>query len=234
MRRTSFRLLRVLVVAIACVLLSGLLAQVVSADAAEQQALVDKSRITFQRFMRDESLVWLHENLPKAKGLLIVPSLLKGGFILGGSGGSGVLIARDEKTGKWSQPGFYTIGSVTFGLQIGGEAAEVIMVVRTQNALENLYTTDFKLGGDTSVAAGPVGVGAKANVVADIVSFSKTKGAYAGVSLEGSVIKVKGKWNEAYYGKAVRPIDIFVRHTVSNKGSAELRKAVGEAERKKK
>jgi lipid-binding SYLF domain-containing protein len=204
------------------------------ADPVEQQVLVDKSRMTFQAFMRDADLVWLHENLPKAKGLIIVPSLLKGGFIIGGTGGTGLLIVRDGKTGKWSQPGFYTLGSVTFGLQIGGQAAEVIMVVRTQNALENLYTSDFKLGGDTSVAAGPVGLGAKANVVADIVSFTKTKGAYVGVSLEGSVIKVKGKWNESYYGKAVRPIDIFVKRTVSNKGSAELRKTVGEAERKKK
>ncbi len=233
MRKTSPKLLGVLVIALAGVLLVGPLAQVVSADPVEQQGLVDKSRITFQNFMRDEDLTWLHENLPKAKGLIIVPSLLKGGFILGGTGGTGVLIVRDEKTGKWSQPGFYTLGSVTFGLQIGGEAAEVIMVVRTQNALENLYTTDFKLGGDTSVAAGPVGVGAKANVVADVVAFTKTKGAYIGASLEGSVIKVKGKWNEAYYGKPVRPIEIFVKKSVSNKGSAELRKAVAQAEKKK-
>ncbi len=98
-------------------------------------------------------------------------------------------MVRDATTGNWSQPAFYTVGSVTFGLQIGGEAAEVIMMIRTQKALDALYTTEFKLGGDASVSAGPVGVGAKANVTADIVSFAKSKGLFAGLNLEGSVLK---------------------------------------------
>jgi len=204
-----------------------------AADAAEQQGLVDKARVTFQGFMNDQDMIWLHENLPHAKGLLIVPSMLKGGFFVGGSGGSGVLIVKDEKTGKWSQPGFYTIGSVTFGLQIGGEAAEVIMVVRSQKGIENLLTTSFKLGGDTSVAAGPIGAGAKSNVTADIVSFARSKGAFLGASLEGAVIKTKDKWNEAYYKKGVRPTDIFVLQTVSNPGSAELREQVAKAAKQK-
>ena len=78
--------------------------------ANDQQALVDRARITFESFMGDPNMSWLHENLPAAKGLVIVPSLLKAGFIFGGSGGSGVLIVPDAKTGKWSQPAFYTIG----------------------------------------------------------------------------------------------------------------------------
>lgn len=199
-------------------------------DYEEQQGLVDKARITFQNFMRDENMSWLQENLHEAKGILIIPSLLKGGFILGGSGGSGVLIVRDPETGNWSQPGFYTIGSVTFGLQIGGEAAEVIMFVRTKNGLEKLYASSLKLGGDTSIAVGPVGVGAKVDVTADILSFTRTKGAYAGVSLEGAIIKVRDKWNENYYGQPARPVDIFVKKSVSNPESQELLKAVMRAE----
>jgi len=197
--------------------------------ANEQQGLVDKARVTFESFMADKNQSWLKENLNQAKGLMIIPSLLKAGFVVGGSGGSGLLIVKDDKTGQWSQPAFYTLGSGTFGLQIGAEAAEIIMMVRTQKAVDRLLTSSFKLGADTSIAVGPVGAGAKTNVVADILSFSRTKGAYAGVSLEGSVFNTKDKWNEAYYGKAVSPADIIVKRSVSNPGSKALRESVAKA-----
>ena len=197
--------------------------------ATEQQGLVDKARVTFESFMADKNQSWLQENLNQAKGLIIIPSLLKAGFVVGGSGGSGLLIVKDDKTGQWSQPAFYTLGSGTFGLQIGAEAAEIIMMVRTQKAVDRLLTSSFKLGADTSIAVGPVGAGAKTNVVADILSFSRTKGAYAGVSLEGSVFNTKDKWNEAFYGKAVSPADIIVKRSVSNPGSKALRESVAKA-----
>ena len=194
-----------------------------AADPVEQQGTVDKALVTFRNFMADQEMEWLQKNLKDAKGLLIVPSLLKAGFVLGGSGGSGVLVARDAKTGNWIQPAFYTLGSVTFGLQIGGEVAEVIMMIRTQKALDSLFTTEIKLGGDASIAMGPVGIGAKSAVTADIVSFSLSKGLFAGLNLEGSVVKVSDSSNKAYYGKAVSPVDIIVKKAVSNKGSAKLR-----------
>lgn len=198
----------------------------------KQQVLVDKSRVTFQSFMLDENLSWLHENLHRAKGLIIIPSLLKAGFILGGSGGTGILVLRDEKTGQWSQPAFYNLGSVTFGLQIGGEAAEAIMFVGTQKAVEKLFTSSFKLGGDISVALGPVGAGVKSAVRADILSFTRTKGAYAGISIEGAVVATRDEWNRAYYGREVRPVDIFVKRSVSNPGAAELRRVLAGAEQR--
>ncbi|MGD2000537.1 MAG: lipid-binding SYLF domain-containing protein [Desulfobacterales bacterium] len=201
-------------------------------SASDQQALVDRARITFESFMADQNMTWLQENLHAAKGLVIVPSLLKAGFIFGGSGGSGVLIVPDAKTGKWSQPAFYTIGSVTFGLQIGGEAAEVIMYVRTQKAVDRMLTSRLKFGGDTSISVGPVGAGAKANVVADILSFSRSRGAFAGLSLEGAVVSVRDEWNSNFYGKPVRPVDILVKNAVSNPGSAGLREAVAKASKK--
>ena len=200
-----------------------------AAEPAEQQLLVDKARITFENFMTDKDHLWLRENLNQAKGLIIIPSLLKAGFFVGGSGGSGVLIVKDDKTGQWSQPAFYTLGAGSLGIQFGAEAAEIIMMVRTQKAVDALFTSSFKLGGDTSIAVGPVGTGVKSNIVADILSFSRTKGAYAGVSLEGSVIKTKDKWNEAYYGKAVRPVDIIVNRSVSNSGSKDLCARVAQA-----
>jgi SH3 domain-containing YSC84-like protein 1 len=219
--------------AIICIFVMGSVMPSIAADPAEQQGLVDRARVTFQSFIADPNMSYLKDHLYEAKGILIVPSLLKAGFVFGGSGGGGVLISKDTKSGVWSQPAFYTIGSVTFGLQIGGEAAEVIMVVRTQKALDKLLASSFKLGGDTSIAAGPIGGGAKSNIVADIVSYTRSKGAYAGISLEGSVVSTNDKSNNAYYGKTAGPVDILVKHSVSNPGSKELRETVAKATRGK-
>jgi lipid-binding SYLF domain-containing protein len=203
-----------------------------TAIASDQQALVDRARITFESFMVDSNMSWFQENLHAAKGLVIVPSLLKAGFVFGGSGGSGVLIVPNAQTGEWSEPAFYTIGSVTFGLQIGGEAAEVIMYARTQKAVDRMLTSRLKLGGDTSISVGPVGAGAAANVRADLLSFSRSRGAFAGLSLEGAVIATRDEWNSNYFGKPVRPVDILVKNAVSNPGSAALREAVAKAAKK--
>ncbi len=221
--------LTVLIVGLLFASYSPVFAADVDRDAA--QGRVDKARVTFNEFMRDPNFTWLHENLDRAKGVLIFPQVLKGGFILGGSGGTGVLLVRDEKTGDWSQPAFYTIGSVTFGLQIGGEAAEVVMLAMSQKAVDSLLKSSFKLGGDVSVALGPFGAGAKANVdvpsvTADFISFAKSKGLYAGLNLEGAVVAVRDSLNKAYYGKDVRPVDIIASKDVSNEGSGDLRAAV--------
>jgi len=229
MNQSCNGILSVLFTIIISTMVFGFFIQAAAADPVEQQLLVDKARISFENFMTDKDHVWLRENLNQAKGLIIIPSLLKAGFFIGGSGGSGVLIVKDDKTGQWSQPAFYTLGAGSLGIQFGAEAAEIIMMVRTQKAVDALFTSSFKLGGDTSIAVGPVGTGVKSNIVADILSFSRTKGAYAGVSLEGSVIKTKDKWNEAYYGKAVRPVDIIVNRSVSNPGSKALRASVAQA-----
>ena len=196
-------------------------------DMAAVQAKVDRARITLGEFMRDPNFIWLHENIDRARGVLIFPEVLKGGFIWGGSGGNGVFLVRDERTGQWSQPAFYTVGSVTFGLQIGGEAAEVVMVAMTERAVDSLLSSSVKLGGDVSVALGPVGAGAKASadvprVTADFVSFAKAKGLYAGLNLEGSVIAVRDSLNQAYYERAVTPVGILERHEVTNIRSAGL------------
>jgi len=200
-----------------------------AADADEAQAVVDKARITFSAFARDENYVYLNDNLKNVKGLLIFPQVLKAGFILGGSGGTGVLVARDPKTGNWSEPAFYTVGAVSFGLQIGGEAAEVIMMIMSQRAVDSLLTTSVKLGGDTSIALGPVGAGAKGAVTADIISFAKSKGIYAGLNLEGSVVKVRNGLNKDYYGRETSPAEIIIKKEVSNKGSARLRETLKKA-----
>ena len=197
--------------------------RVPAADAESAQGIVDNAYATFVNFMTDQNYTWLHENLKDARALLIYPQVIKGGFIIGGSGGTGVLLVKDEKTGEWSQPVFYTIGAMTIGLQVGGEVVEMLVMVMSDKGIDSLYASSFKLGGEASIAAGPVGSGAKQNAMADFISFAKSKGAYVGLNLEGSVVAIRDSLNEAYYGKAVRPVEIVVEKKVSNNGSAQIR-----------
>ena len=194
-------------------------------DSAKPEQLVREAQRVFENFKADPNMGWLRSNVKKAKGVFIVPSLLKAGFIWGGSGGSGVFLRHDEKTAKWSYPAFYTMGSGSFGFQAGVEKAEIILMVMTHKGVDSMISSSFKLGGDISVAAGPVGTGAKVQT-ADIIAFSRTKGLFGGIAIEGSVIKTRDKWNSAYYGKSVRPADILIRNDVANPHAEGLREVV--------
>lgn len=203
-------------------IVAALVTPVNAEEPVKQQLLVDQARIIFKSFMTDKNMAWFRDHMDKAEGFLIIPELLKGAWFIGGTGGRGVLVVKDKTTGDWSQPAFYTIGSVTLGIQFGGEKSEIIMMIFTQKGLERMYTSSFKFGGDASIAAGPVGGGAKADVMTDFVSFVRSKGAFAGMSMEGAILKANHDWNEAYYGKKVSPVGIIKHKLVSNPGSAEL------------
>jgi lipid-binding SYLF domain-containing protein len=193
----------------------------------EQQALVENANASAKRFSADPDMAWFREHLDDAEGLLIIPTSIKGGFIIGGSGGSGVMLARRPDI-EWSYPAFYTMGSVTFGLQIGGEVQEIVLVIMSKAGRDAMLTNEFKLGADISVAAGPVGAGAKVQT-ADVLAFSRTKGGlYGGLNLEGAVIATREAWNRAYYGEDVRAIDILVTGTASNPGADALRQTVAD------
>ncbi len=194
-----------------------------ASDASEAQATVEKARGSLKGFLGDKEYASLPALMHQAKAVVIFPQVLKAGFFLGGSGGTGVLLVRDEKTGDFGQPAFYTMGSVSFGLQFGGSAAEVVMLVNTQKALDSMLSNKLKLGGEASVAAGPVGAAQSATITADFVTYARAKGAFLGMSVEGSVLDVRDSLNHAYYGKPVSPADILVSKTVSNKGAAALR-----------
>ncbi len=183
--------------------------------------LVDKATITMRRFLEDKEMSWLRDHLKEAKGVIIIPQLIKGAFFFGGSGGSGVLLARYPEN-NWSYPAFYTLGSISFGLQFGGEVSEIVLLIMTQKGIDAFLSTAVKLGGDLSVAAGPIGMGAKAQLV-DVLAFGRSKGAFIGISLEGAVIKPRDGWNRAYYGKPVRPVDIIYGQRVKNPHADRLR-----------
>jgi lipid-binding SYLF domain-containing protein len=187
----------------------------------EQRELVTKAQTTLSNFAADPDLSWFRNNVPSARGVLIVPTVVRAGFIFGGSGGSGVLLARDSAQG-WSYPAFYTLGSVSFGLLAGADVAEVILMVRSDKGMDAMLSNSFKLGTDVSVAVGPVGAGAQV-ATSDILAFSRAKGVYGGLSLDGSVITVRDSWNAAYYGREVRPVDILVSRVVVNPQADPLR-----------
>lgn len=195
-------------------------------DASDARAVVDKATVTVNTFAKDRDYASLPALIAKAKGVLVYPQILEGGFIIGGSGGTGVLLVRDEQTGNFSAPAFYTMGGLSIGLLAGGQAAEVMLLINSQKALDSLLSTKVKLGAGISVAVGPKGGGQGATVSADIISYSRAKGAYAGMSLDGQVIDVRDSLNAAYYGKPASPVDILVRKSVSNPGAGALQAAL--------
>ena len=213
---------KVSIAALALALLLSLALPALAADkAVEASETVQSARTSLRNFVTDPNMKWIKEHIGEAKGILIVPTQGKGGFIFAGSGGVGVLLTRNAD-GTWSQPAFYRMGSVSVGLQVGGEVSEVIFFVQTQKGVDSFLTSSFKLGAEASIAAGPVGQGTKAST-ADILSFSRSKGAFVGASFDGTVIKPAADLNEAYYKKPANPIDILVRGNVQSDQSEGLR-----------
>jgi SH3 domain-containing YSC84-like protein 1 len=199
-------------------------------DARDAQQLVERAKLTVESFVADGTVGPSVRNLiKKAKGVYIAPEVLRGAFIVGASGGSGVLLVRGDK-GQWNGPAFYTIGEASFGLQAGVDKSEVMLLVMSDRGVSAMLASSVKLGGDISVAAGPVGAGATAetaNISADILSFARAKGLYAGASLEGAVMAKREGLNEAYYNKSdITPTDILIKGTVANKQAEPLKNEV--------
>jgi lipid-binding SYLF domain-containing protein len=214
-----------------CLLLAGIGPARAADDAQEAATLVEKSKLTLEEFQRDKNMNAFRDLAKKAKGMLILPGMFRAAFIIGGSGGSGVLLARDEKSGQWRGPAFYTLGGASFGFQAGADSAEVIILAMTERGVTKLLSSQVKLGGDISVAAGPVGAGAAAataGLSADLVSYSIAKGLYGGFSVDGSVVGVRGSLNQAYYGKPVTPTDILIKGEVKSPQAAPLLAKVAE------
>ncbi|HSD00323.1 MAG TPA: lipid-binding SYLF domain-containing protein [Casimicrobiaceae bacterium] len=203
----------------------------VAAQTTNPQKLVTDAQTTLNNFLRDPAQTWIHDNIGRAKALLIVPQIVKVGFIFGGSGGQGVLVARSGNT--WVGPAFYDLATASVGFQAGVEVSEAVIVVMTEKGLNSLMATTFKVGGDASIAAGPVGAGAKSTVTADLVSFTRAKGIYGGVNLDGTVVHANGDWNSQFYGaQNVLPPDILIRKTYKSAKAAPLLAAVSKIQRK--
>ena len=142
--------------------------------------------------------------LEKAAGIAIFPSTIKAGFIVGGHRGKGIVMARNPESGTWSMPAFLTLTGGSFGLQIGGQSVDLVLVVMNRRGLENLLRNEWKVGGDASAVIGPVGRNLEAStdiqMRAEILSYSRTRGVFAGVTLQGSTIRADRDANERFYG----------------------------------
>jgi SH3 domain-containing YSC84-like protein 1 len=211
----SFRLLRstgiaALVAATAAFVAPGVHAQ------ADPQAHIAASETTLSNFLRDPDMDWLQRNFGRAKAVIITPEIVKVGFIFGGSGGRALVVARDPASGKWIGPAFYAMATASVGFQAGVSVAEGVTLVMTDKGFNSLLATSFKIGGDASVAAGPVGAGARSDIVADLITFNRAKGVYGGLNLDGTVVTASDDWNASFYGKKVLPPDILVRASVRN------------------
>ncbi len=200
-----------------------------TAQTSAEQEIVEKARLAVDSIRRDNDFPVFVQLLRRAKAALVVPSLVKAGFILGGEGGSGVLLTRDAN-GNWSYPAFYTLGSGSIGLQIGVQDAEVVFVIMTDKGLDQILKNQFKMGADASLAVGPVGAGVAAGTTlafgADMYSFAKARGLFGGASFDGTVIHPRNDYNRKYYGQNVTGREIVMAHKVSNHAADALRKSL--------
>jgi lipid-binding SYLF domain-containing protein len=167
--------------------------------------------------------------LSKAHGIAVIPNVVKGAFIVGGRGGKGLVVARGEN-GAWGTPLFVDIGGGSFGLQIGVEATDLILVFTEPDGIREMLKDNLKLGAEAGAVAGPVGrqVEAGTNLTFDspIYSYSRNKGVFAGISLDGSVLAVDDSTNEAAYGKGVRGDEILMGKVKPNEVTLPFLEAV--------
>ena len=168
------------------------------------------------------------EVLEDAKCVAVVPSMIKGGFIVGARYGKGVATCRTES--GWSAPAPFTVAGGSWGLQIGGEAVDLVMLVMNDNGMEHLLSSKFKLGAEGSAAAGPVGRQAEANtdwkMRAEVLTYSRARGVFAGLELNGAVIKQDDDDTRILYGKEVPFKDILTGRVRAPQGSERFLSAV--------
>ncbi|MGH8799156.1 MAG: lipid-binding SYLF domain-containing protein, partial [Casimicrobiaceae bacterium] len=139
------------------------------------------------------------------------------------------LYSRNAQTGRWSGPAFYNLGTASVGFQAGIDLSETVTLVMTDKGLNSLMANSVKLGGDASIAAGPVGAGANSDITADLIAFSRSKGVYGGLNLNGTVVSVADNWNRSYYGHRVTPPDILMTARAHNPQGDQLAEAISRA-----
>lgn len=211
--------------------LSGTAAAQSSTSNAEQRALLAEAEVTLNAIADDKLLGRDFKTaLARARAVYIVPELIKGGFIFGGEGGTGVLLARLPE-GGWSAPAFMVMGGASIGLQIGGQVSKVAFTIMTDKGLAAILNNKVKLGADLSVAVGIVGAGTEAATTtaagADVYQFAVSKGLFGGGTVEGAVLESRDSWNAAVYGGQYKtPRDIVTDRSLNPPEAVQLRKVL--------
>ncbi len=190
---------------------------------SEPEQLVERSRVSFQSMMADNQYPGLVEMATRAKAIIIVPNMIRAAFFFGGRGGNAVMLVRGAD-GHWSPPAFYTLGGISWGLQIGGQTSELVITVMTDKGVNAIMNREVTLGADAGLAVGELGKGVNAatgmDTKADMYAFARSEGLFVGVSLEGSVIAPRETWNQQLYGQDASPSNILVNHTASSDSQA--------------
>ena len=183
---------------------------------SEPEQLADRARVTFQGMMSDNQYPGLVDLATRAKAIIIVPNLIRAAFFFGGRGGNGVMLVRGAD-GKWSPPAFYTLGGISWGLQIGGQSSELVLAIMTDKGLTAVMNREVTLGADAGLAVGELGKGVNAatglGTKADMYAFARSEGLFVGVSLEGSILAPRATWNQQIYGQDATPQSILVDRT---------------------
>ncbi|PIW28651.1 MAG: hypothetical protein COW30_06975 [Rhodospirillales bacterium CG15_BIG_FIL_POST_REV_8_21_14_020_66_15] len=200
----------------AMVLMAALLAgctRLESEPPVAARHVVQAATATVERFTTVPQLADAAKHIATARALVVLPNLVKAGFIAGGEGGNGVLLARSAG-GGWSQPVFLALGAASVGLQAGVQQTEVILAIRSEEALHAVLKNQGSIGADSGITAAVYGAGIKGatttNAGADIIAFANSKsGLYAGFSLEGAVFFRRRDLNEAFYGPGATPESIL-------------------------
>jgi lipid-binding SYLF domain-containing protein len=202
---------------------AAVFAAATTAQASEQSDLIAKATRVAAHMKSDPAFGAAQNMLHNARAVFIVPSLIKGGFIFGAEGGNGVLLKRTGPN-SWSSPVFYAMGSASFGLQIGLQKAEIVMLIMSDRALRGIQRDNFKIGagaGITAVRLSSGAEGATSGRGGDIVVWTSGTGVYGGLTFNGSAIKPLHDWNRDYYGRRVSVAEIL-SNRVRNPGARGL------------
>jgi lipid-binding SYLF domain-containing protein len=215
--RTRF-LVGIVAFAVLAVVASALPA---SAQADQAKRIRDAASV-FSEIMSAPDKAIPSEILERAEAVAVFPNLIKAGFVFGGQRGKGVLSVRNRETGAWSQPAFLTLTGGSWGAQIGGESIDLVLLIMNRKGVDSLVSSKFKIGGDASASAGPVGRSAEAStdaaMRAQILSYSRSRGLFAGVTINGSVVEADEDSNQAFYGQPYRTADLVGRAAAGTTG----------------
>ena len=202
---------------------AGALFAASAAQASDQSELIDHANRTVNHLRSDPAFSQAARMIHSARAVLIVPRLVKGGFIFGAEGGDGVLLKRTGRS--WSQPAFFTLASASFGLQIGLQQAELVFIIMSDRALSGIVHGETKLGAGAGLTVVTLSAGAEGATTThggDIVVWSSGTGAYGGLTFNGSVVKPRNDWNVDFYGKDVGIMGVL-NNKVKSRETATLR-----------
>ena len=198
-----------------------------AAAQSDETGRIEMATTVFEEVMSAPDRAIPRALLGRAEAIAVFPSTIKAGFIFGGHRGRGIISARDADSSRWSAPAFLTLTGGSFGLQIGAQAVDLVLVIMNRRGLEKLLQDQFQIGGDASAVVGPLGRDVEAStdilLQAEILSYSRTRGLFAGVTLKGSTIRADRDANERFYGRPYRTQKIVLE---GQEGTAAAPEAV--------